>query len=64
VNVKNKTGVTFKELIFCPAFIFAEAVLFDRKSTHDTQRRIVHGINRAGNNAAARFMPESNAAVV
>jgi hypothetical protein len=46
------------------AFIFAKAVLFDRKSTHDTQCCIVHGTNKAGNNAAARFMPESNAAVV
>ena len=64
MNVKNKTRVTFKELIFCPAFIFAEAVLFDRKSTHDTQRRIVHGTNKAGNNAATGFMVESNAAAV
>lgn len=64
MNVKKKARVTFKELIFCPAFIFAKAVLFDRESTHDAQRRIVHGINKVGNNAAARFMPESNAAAV
>jgi hypothetical protein len=53
-----------KELIFCPPFVFAKAVLYDRQSTHDTQRRIVHEANKAGNNGAAWSMPESNAAAV
>ena len=48
MNVKNKAGVTFKELIFCPPFVFAKAVLYDRQSTHDTQRRVVHEANEAG----------------
>jgi hypothetical protein len=62
--VKNKAGVTCKELIFCPPFVLAKAVLYDRQSTHDTQRRIIHETKKAGNNGAAWSMPESNAAAV